>query len=364
MKRISGLLALALVWVSTPGTCHAARVEVKGLGTYQYNGGMFASSKPTDKEKAGALAAAKAAAWKSFVAGLDSSEQRVISAHETDLFADPDKFIIDMVTLDTYKDKENKRLEVVVRVAFNDEAVNQAVQSASGGSGTQSAGNNGSRDSHFTFLFMARKATSVRQFDARYTDVTKTDSAIVISADGGTSTTLMSERGGSNLTQEDAVTFAVTSSRDIDSAMGDVLTSSGIDYVSYDDVVATCNGIPRSAFENEYVISDELSPQTRTGIIKASQACDVRYLATGTVDTGLPKVDPVTGNQRVYVSVRAELWDINKDQKLPRKVGSVGPKQYAGLGPNAAVASRNALNSAAQQTAKELRDQLVAKGIR
>jgi hypothetical protein len=361
MKCISGLLASAVICAATPATSWAARVESKGVGTYQYEGGMFSSSKPTDQEKAKALAAAKASAWKNFVAGLDSSQQRVIAAHETDVFANPDKFIIDLVTLDTYKDKENKRLEVVVRVAYNDEAVNQAVQSASAAGAGQPTAN---KDSVFTFLFMARKATSLRQFDARRTDVTKTESVVAVSADGGTSTTQASERGGSNLSKEDAVTFAVTSSRDLDSAMGDVLSSSGVDYVSYDDVVATCNGLPKSAFENEYVNSDELSPQTRMSIIKASQACDVRYLATGTVDTGLPAVDPVTGNQRIYVSVRAELWDINKDQKLPRKVGSVGPKQYAGLGPNAAVAARNALNSAAQETAKQLRDQLVAKGIR
>ena len=48
----------------------AARVEVKGIGTYQYEGRLLASSKPTDQEKAKAIAAAKLAAWNNFVAGL------------------------------------------------------------------------------------------------------------------------------------------------------------------------------------------------------------------------------------------------------------------------------------------------------
>jgi len=56
------------------------------------------------------------------------------------------------------------------------------------------------------------------------------------------------------------------------------------------------------------------------------------------------------------------LWDISP--KLPRKIGSVGPVQYSGLGPDQSVASRNALQNAARETARSLVDQLNARGIR
>jgi hypothetical protein len=88
----------------------------------------------------------------------------------------------------------------------------------------------------------------------------------------------------------------------------------------------------------------------------------VNYFAVGTLDVGLNDVDPVTGNQRVHVSVRGQVWDISK--KLPRRIASVGPVQYAGLGPDPEVAMRNALRLSASQSAKVIVDQLNAKGLR
>jgi hypothetical protein len=61
------------------------------------------------------------------------------------------------------------------------------------------------------------------------------------------------------------------------------------------------------------------------------------------------------------VSVRSQLLDITG--KLPRIIASVGPIQYAGLGPNQDVAKRNALNLAAVEVAKAISDQLNSKGM-
>ena len=63
----------------------------------------------------------------------------------------------------------------------------------------------------------------------------------------------------------------------------------------------------------------------------------------------------------MFVSVRGQVWSITK--KLPRKVASVGPVQFAGLGPNDTVAMRNALILAAKEAGTAIVDQLNAKGI-
>jgi hypothetical protein len=144
--------------------------------------------------------------------------------------------------------------------------------------------------------------------------------------------------------------------------MGEMLTTSRIEYVGYDDIVVNCEGVPVSTFKDQFVNSDELDPQTRKKIIDAVRRCEVPYFAYGTIDTGIAKVDPVTGQQQVFVSVRSQLWDITK--KLPTKIGSVGPKQYSGLGPDQDIASKNALILAAKDLANTLLDQLNAKGIR
>jgi hypothetical protein len=65
----------------------------------------------------------------------------------------------------------------------------------------------------------------------------------------------------------------------------------------------------------------------------------------------------------VFVSVTAQIWDISA-KPLPRKIGSVGPVQFSGMGPDQSVASKNALNLAAKETGKQLVDQLNAKKVR
>ena len=218
-----------------------------------------------------------------------------------------------------------------------------------------------SKDSLFTFLFMARKATSITQFDEKRTDVRVRVNTTPGSV-GFVSGTQMEQTGGSTQRKADAVTYEVTSSQDIDSAMGEVLTTAGIEYAAYDDVMINGHGPDPAVIKPEFVHKDDLSAQTRAKIINAARKCDVRYLATGTIDIGVNDVDPVSGNRRVYVSVRANLWDISTT--LPRKVGSVGPVQFSGLGPDQSVASRNALIIAAKETALSLVDQLNAKGVR
>lgn len=350
------LCALAL---TASFSAMADRVEVKGIGNYAFEGGVFSSAKPTDAENAGALAAAKQSAWKAFVARLNPSQQQMIAQNEATVLPNIDKFIIDYVVLDSSKDANLKTVKVVARVTFNDEAVTQFLQKLSVGNGGQAAR---SSDSLFSFLFMARKQTSIKQFDERRTDVQKVTAAKSTAADGAVTLEAMAQSGGNSLRKEDEVNYAVTSSQDIDSAMGEVLTSAGIEYVGYEDIVANCNGLAPKKFQSEYVSADEMTPKTRSAVIGAVKSCDVRYFATGTVDTGVAARDTVSGNQQVFVSVRSQLWDVS--QRLPRKIGSVGPKQYSGLGPDQGVAAKNALAMAARDLAKTLVDQLNAKGIR
>jgi len=64
----------------------AARVEVKGIGTYHYNGGVvFSNGKPTEKETQAATELAKANAWKNFVATLNVAKQQAILAREKEV---------------------------------------------------------------------------------------------------------------------------------------------------------------------------------------------------------------------------------------------------------------------------------------
>ena len=339
---------------------NAQNVEVRGTGTIQYEGSFF-SKDPSDSDKHNALNSAKLSAWKTYVAGVNSAKQRMIMENIQSNLETVDKFVTGFQVIDQKVDPNLKTYSVLVRVGFNSGLIDQFLESKTVGSGS-SSGSAQKGDSLFTFLFMSRRATSIRQFDARRTQIQEASTSASTDDSGGVTAKSAKTTGGSTLRKEDAVTYAVSSGQDMDSAMGEVLNTSRVDYANYDDLVSTCKAPPVNQFKDEFVNNDELSPQTRSRIINAARECGVRYLAYGTIDTGVSDVDSVTGNRRVFVSVRSQLWDIS--QKLPRKIGSVGPVQYSGLGPDQSVASRNALQNAAKETARSLVDQLNARNVR
>jgi len=354
---------IAILLIGFSSFAFAQVAEVKGVGTIQYEGGVF-SSEPSDSDKKKAFENAKIAAWRTYVAKLNPAKQKILFGKEGEIAGNIDRLVTNFTVIDQKSDPALKTYTVVARVGFNEGAVDQMAESVTVGDSSKSAGMR-SKDSLFSFLFMARKATSIRQFDERKTVVQQATTSTSVSDDAsGPSVTAMSkkETGGSTLRKEDAVTYSVSSSQDIDSQMGEVLNTAGVEYAGYDDLVAECKAPAVSSFKNEFVKDDELTPATRSKLISAARACGVRYLAYGTIDSGVSDTDPVSGARRVYVSVRSQLWDIS--QRLPRKIGSVGPIQFSGLGPDQSVASRNALQVAAKDTARSLVDQLNAKGVR
>jgi hypothetical protein len=312
-------LFAVLLLLTLPVTSFAGRLEAKGVGTHTIKGGFFVSQ-PSNEERQAAIEDAKANAWKKLVAGFNRAKQTLISENETELLNNLDVFILDVIPIDTQIDSKSKSFKVVVRVAFNDDAVNLFLDKLSQSKAQQ----DGTKDKNalFTFLFMARTALP------------------------GTDGTLK---------------YLVSGSEDMDSAISEVILTSGFEYVSYDDVVGTCEGLPAQEFRQEFVKSDEMYPKTRHFVIMTARNCGVRYFAYGTLDNGVADIDPVSGNRRVFVSVRAQLWDIS--QRLPRKIASVGPKQYSGLGSDPIVASRNAVLQAAHDIGRTLVDQLNAKRV-
>ena len=341
---------------------YAQSIDVRGVGTIQYEGSFF-SKEPSDADKKNVLESAKISAWKNYVAGVSGAKQNMLMNNVQNNVVNIDKFFTGFQIVDQKIDPNLKTYTVLIRASINSGLVDQFLESKMVGSGSSSGGvQQQSKDSLFSFLFMARRATSIRQFDARKTKVQEATTSASTDDSGGVTATSKKTTGGSTLRKEDDVTYAVTSSQDMDSAMGEVLNTSKIDYAGYDDIVSSCKGPAVAQFKDEFVNTDELSPQTRSRIINAARECGVRYFAYGTMDTGVSDIDSVSGNRRVFVSVRSQLWDIS--QKLPRKIGSVGPVQYSGLGPDQSVASRNALQNAARETARSLVDQLNARGIR
>jgi len=118
----------------------------------------------------------------------------------------------------------------------------------------------------------------------------------------------------------------------------------------------------KKLIQQEFKESDDVSTETRKSILDSTRECEAVYFATGTIDIGVQDTDPVSGLKRVTTSVRGQVWNITK--KLPRKVASVGPIQYSGLGQDDQVAKRNALTLSADAAAKVILDQLNSKDLK
>jgi len=361
-------IALGIFLASSIAIGPAYALDVKGKGDVPYDSSMF-SSKPDAETRQKAVRAAKESAWKRYTSTFNAAKLKLYSRVEPEILANLDQYIVDSTVVDESLDKDARVFSVVIRASINETALENKLNDSGGGL----AAPGGGQGAMFSFIFVAREAESVKSFDARKTDIRAEEKTLNGSQDAavrggaasyGENSKSMSTvtQGGSTLRKADEMKYRLRSAADVDAAMSDVLSSSGFDVVAYTDVVSNCGGTSPDVIKADFTAGDEISPQARKGAIDGARACSVTILAVGTLDVGMQDVDPVSGNQRVYVSVRAQVWDIAA--KLPRKIASVGPVQYAGLGPNPEVAGRNALILASKESAKAIVDQLNAKGVR
>lgn len=218
-----------------------------------------------------------------------------------------------------------------------------------------------SGNSQFAFLLLARKALKITQFRKRNSDV---ESVQYLSSGRSNEkkTTHIRQYGGSSLRKADIVEYDVTSSEDINATLSEVLSSSGIEPIRYSEVGALGGGPGTDAIMKEFRNKDAMSDNTWVKVVSAARECKMNYLSTGTIDIGVHDIDPVSGDKRVFVSVRAQVYEIGP--RFTKMVASVGPVQYSGLGPDESVAGRNAIIIAARETGLNIVHQLDMKGIR
>ena len=114
--------------------------------------------------------------------------------------------------------------------------------------------------------------------------------------------------------------------------------------------------------EDDYKAGNDLKAATMQSIALGMRNAQVPYVALGTLDLGLADKDPATGMARVAVTVNARVLDVT--QPIPDTIASVGPVQYAGVGPTEDEARTNALKLAANNAARELTSQLTNLGVK
>lgn len=366
-KKISKIsLLILLLSLVIPVSGFSATSQVRGVVTLPYSGTLF-SKDPNAAEKSGAMREAKLQAWDLYTSKFSAARMNQYLPVKDKFTNNIDDFILNLRVLDEVVDKKSKTITLTVRGTVNETAVD-AVFGSMAAASQQGTG----EGSLFSFIFVSRQAVSAKAKDSKRIAIRQNQTATTANesmAASGSSMTASSDTnsvkktttGGSTERTATRRQYKVLSSQDINASMARTLSTAGFEIVDYDDVVSACGGAESTDISEEFKNNDDMSRGTRKSAINGARDCEVSLFATGSLDVGVQDTDPTTGLKRVFVSVRGQVWNIEK--RLPRKVASVGPVQYSGLGPNDSVAMRNALNFAADKAAKSIVEQLNAKNI-
>lgn len=357
---------LALLCLS--GIANAKTVSEKGMATVSYS---FWS--PGASGRQAALTKAKVNALQRYVADSNDAMSRMFEAREAQFTANINNYVLDTTVLSAEQDKSAKTYTVVVRADIDaDRLMNDL------GSGAASASDVAARAHQtITFLFVARQQSSVQSFNAKVYQRTDTHNGMSHNTDEGESihshniatsasesrdTVATTTTGGSVTRKAAKVDWQLANTDQINTIVTGIFSNAGYDVVDADQVQGASNGLLNvTAVQQAYSHGNDLPPNIQVNTTRGVQQAGVRYLALGTLDIGMPSTDPVSGNQRDYVTVTAKLYDVSG--RFARTVASIGPVQFAGLGPDPSVAQTNALQQAARQVAQQMVDQLNNKGI-
>lgn len=340
----------------------AAGAGVKGVGTINYRGPFG----PSKEDKSLALQAAKQNALDNYGAKLSPAAYVSFQRVAAQLKAQLDEVILSALQLDVNQDKKNKSFTVVIEAEFNTKLIDSLMASTVP---MKSAAAASSEELYMVFAFVARKIESKKAYDDKREVISVKQSENnrseenVVSGDGtsvrqndSSQSVKKLTTGGSTEKKAAKLLYTVSTSTEVDNAVNKVLSTANFETVSAIDA-----GLDIDALKSDYGVGNDISPATRRAAVKLCQENDVAFLAVANMDIGLPEKDPITGLIRVYVSVTGKISDLRK--RFPKTVASLEAKPYAGVGSNAEVAEKNALNTAADKSARDLVEQLRAKGI-
>jgi len=362
-----GLFCAIALLVQAPAA-RADSQEVEGMASVPYSPGTF-SNHPDENTRQQALTMAEADALDRYASSFSVAKFKLYQRMESDIKAHIADYVSQPTIVDEGYKKDEHKYYVVIRTTINGNRLEvQLADTANDGAAPAVA----QRKITISFLFVARSTNSVRQFNDRQTSVAISNNDQTARQSEGlsgghgsfsssSSQTSVNTTGGSTVRQADQLTYVVSSPEDMNATMSQVFSDSGFDVYDYRDVSSQCGGAKPETVYKSFSTADMLPRELRKSAFDAAKKCSVNTFATGTLDIGLQDTDPVTGEKRVYVSVRTQVNDLSGP--LPRVLASVGPVQYSGLGPDQQVAMRNALITAATDAAKEISAQLKSKGL-
>jgi transcription elongation GreA/GreB family factor len=372
--QIAARLAAAVMALSAiAAPAFAQIVSAKGAAATQYTGRLTADVRANTARQA------ELNALERYIAESNPAKQRLFDRARQSLLASLDSYVLNTVTLSETDDAKTKTYSLVLKVEINGGRFENALSDATGSSPAQPNG------AQVAAIFVARTPSTIQKFDDRVYKREDASVKVASSAQGqrktresegigassvstgdsvsargsySQSATATSESGGSVTRKADAVVWTVASANDVDQQMTGVFANAGMEIVPADFI----ERLDLAAVRRDFGTGNDLSSLTLRNVVAAVRAAGIPILVLGWIDEQMPDTDPVTGNARLNVKVNARVYDVSKP--IPRVLASIGPIQYAGLGPSSDVAATNAMKLAAEDAARKLVDEISVKGVR
>jgi hypothetical protein len=372
MQIAKPILIVSLLLCSV--TVLGQTVYEKGRAALNYIG---KSAPQAVKDQASQMAEAKAI--ETYYAEAGESELTNFEAIRESILGNLDRYVLEATVVSEEDRTDIKQYAVTIRVRLNLAALHNAVKDSSAVSGVAK-----SAKSRLTFLFVARQANDETVYDAhvyqRVDASAKASGTSSISENGTegesisksqvttnalkTSTgsavanaSVTVERGGSTTHKASELTWRLFPVSNLSSVFTGSFGNAGFRVTEAADVEPYSGGKLRvAAVQDDYKNGLDLKSQTLADVEAGLRTAQIPYLAFGTLDVGFANKDPATGLLRVSVTVNAKILDVT--EIIPERVATVGPIQYAGLGPTESEAQTNALKLAAKSASRELISQL------
>ena len=380
--------------------------KVKAIGSVETK---FIKSATTGQKKE-ALENAKKKALDKHIAGLDSQRIRIINNFKDELYKSINTYVPDVVTLNDGK-WENGYWNVDVEASINEPQIEELVNKYA------QTNMKKNEEVYLSFIFLAREVESVKAFmdeknektaegnaykenlgiDEKAKVATNEKMAVatndkldqsqkqkpgIISKGRSEEVKYQGEatakyQGGESskyqgkLSDEQSNVYEKTTSGSVEK------NSEVVKYRSYTPeeieakvtevfnkadftVVPTFEaGIDKEKFIKDFSVGNDITDATKKETVDLTKGKGINLIAVAMLDVGREQVDQAVGLSKIYVNVTGYILDSRG--KFTKKIASVGPVQYSGLGENPKVAKVNALVNAGSSAAKDLVDQLRAK---
>ena len=357
-RSLFTIMMLAALAPFVSGQTDNRIVKVKGQGSAPY--GMSVNEKVTRA----AIVEAKKDALQRYVAKFNTARRANYMKVEAEVMKRLEQVVPNATILSEEKKSSAKLYSVIIEAGIDDNLIEQIIQAHSSKERAAAGAKNG--ENLITLVFVARELAASRRLDDKVTTASNVDTeqrgSRVTGGEGGSVTatvgdgqTSMTVTGGNTERKSNDRKYRVFTISEVDAAVNNVLTVAG-----YEVVAAVDANLAVNAFKADYE-SGDIQPATRQTAVKTCRDNQINYLGTASMDVGIPERDPATGMWRVYVTVNSQVSDLRG--RFPKTAASIAGKAYAGLGTNEEVARTNALNTAAQETASELVDQLRLKTV-